>query len=93
MPKLLYFVTEDWFFVSHFLPMARVWYLNVLISLPIVLLVAAASWHFVERPAGGLRSVLKRWEERFLAIRGRRKQDAQAPGARAQPAELEQKPA
>lgn len=23
MPKLLYFVTEDWFFVSHFLPMAR----------------------------------------------------------------------
>jgi len=24
MPKLLYLVTEDWFFVSHFLPMARV---------------------------------------------------------------------
>jgi glycosyltransferase involved in cell wall biosynthesis len=24
MPKILYFVTEDWFFVSHFLPMARV---------------------------------------------------------------------
>ena len=23
MPKLLYLVTEDWFFVSHFLPMAR----------------------------------------------------------------------
>jgi glycosyltransferase involved in cell wall biosynthesis len=23
MPKLLYVVTEDWFFVSHFLPMAR----------------------------------------------------------------------
>ena len=23
MPKLLYFITEDWFFVSHFLPMAR----------------------------------------------------------------------
>ncbi len=23
MPKLLFFVTEDWFFVSHFLPMAR----------------------------------------------------------------------
>jgi glycosyltransferase involved in cell wall biosynthesis len=23
MPKLLYFVTEDWFFASHFLPMAR----------------------------------------------------------------------
>jgi glycosyltransferase involved in cell wall biosynthesis len=23
MPKILYFVTEDWFFVSHFLPMAR----------------------------------------------------------------------
>jgi glycosyltransferase involved in cell wall biosynthesis len=24
MPKILYFVTEDWFFISHFLPMARV---------------------------------------------------------------------
>ena len=23
MPKLLFVVTEDWFFVSHFLPMAR----------------------------------------------------------------------
>src|SRR4029079_9857184 len=23
MPKLLYLVTEDWFFASHFLPMAR----------------------------------------------------------------------
>jgi glycosyltransferase involved in cell wall biosynthesis len=23
MPKILYFVTEDWFFISHFLPMAR----------------------------------------------------------------------
>jgi len=23
MPKILYFVAEDWFFVSHFLPMAR----------------------------------------------------------------------
>src|ERR1700692_1723599 len=24
MPKILYLVTEDWFFVSHFLPMAKV---------------------------------------------------------------------
>src|ERR1700719_2267638 len=23
MPKILYLVTEDWFFVSHFLPMAQ----------------------------------------------------------------------
>ena len=23
MPKLLYLITEDWFFVSHFMPMAR----------------------------------------------------------------------
>ena len=23
MPKILYFVTEDWFFASHFMPMAR----------------------------------------------------------------------
>jgi peptidoglycan/LPS O-acetylase OafA/YrhL len=53
----------------HFLPMAHVWYLNVLISLPIAVLVAAASWHFVEHPASRLRSVLKRLEDQFLAFR------------------------
>jgi peptidoglycan/LPS O-acetylase OafA/YrhL len=53
----------------HFLPEARVWYLNVMISLPIAILVAAASWHFVERPANGLRSALKHLEDQFLAFR------------------------
>jgi peptidoglycan/LPS O-acetylase OafA/YrhL len=52
----------------HFFPMARVWYLNVLISLPIAVLVAAISWHFVERPANGLRWGLKRLEDQFLAF-------------------------
>jgi peptidoglycan/LPS O-acetylase OafA/YrhL len=75
--------------VMHFLPMARVWYLNILISVPIAVLVAAASWHFVERPANGLRSVLKRFEDRFLAFRIKRKLPLQAQPTRANLAELE----
>ena len=64
--------------VMHYFPVARVWYLNVLITLAIVVLVAAASWHFVERPANGLRSVLKRLEDRFLAFRAWQKSPAPA---------------
>ncbi len=55
--------------MMHFLPMARIWYLNILISLPAAYLVAAASWHFIERPAGQLRSVLKRLEDWFQEYR------------------------
>jgi peptidoglycan/LPS O-acetylase OafA/YrhL len=55
--------------IVDFLPMARVWYVNILISVPAVVLVAAASWHLVERPAGRLRPILKRLENRFLAGR------------------------
>jgi hypothetical protein len=51
----------------YLFPMVRVWYLNVL-SLPIAILVAA-SWHFVERPANGLRWGIKRIEEPDLAFR------------------------
>jgi peptidoglycan/LPS O-acetylase OafA/YrhL len=66
--------------MMHFFPVARVWYLNILVTLPIVVLVAAASWHFVERPANGLRSVLKHLETQFLAFRVRRKLAPHAPG-------------
>jgi peptidoglycan/LPS O-acetylase OafA/YrhL len=66
--------------MMHFFPVARLWYLNILVTLPIVVLVAAASWHFVERPANGLRSVLKHLETQFLAFRVRRKLAPQAPG-------------
>ena len=31
-------------------PSTRVWYINILIALPITILLAAASWHFIERP-------------------------------------------
>ena len=55
--------------MMHLLPMARIWYLNILTSLPAAFLVAAASWHFVERPAGKLRSVLKLLEDQFLDYR------------------------
>jgi peptidoglycan/LPS O-acetylase OafA/YrhL len=75
--------------MMHFFPMAHVWYFNILISLPIAVLVAAASWHFVERPANGLRSVLKRLEDQFLAFRLRRQFAPQAQGPHANLAELE----
>jgi peptidoglycan/LPS O-acetylase OafA/YrhL len=57
--------------MMHFVPIARIWYLNILISLPAAFLIAAASWHFVERPAGLLRSVLKRLEDWFQEYRNR----------------------
>jgi len=41
--------------IAHFLPWSRHWYLNFSIALPITAVVAAASWHFVERPALRLR--------------------------------------
>lgn len=75
--------------VMHFFPLARHWYLNVLISVPIAVLVAAASWHFVERPASRLRSALKRIEGRFLAFRMRRKPSLQTQGTPANLAQLE----
>jgi peptidoglycan/LPS O-acetylase OafA/YrhL len=75
--------------VMHFLPMAHAWYLNVLISLPLVIVVAAASWHFVERPANALRPTLKRFEDRFLAFRIKRKLRLQARPTPANLAELE----
>jgi peptidoglycan/LPS O-acetylase OafA/YrhL len=74
--------------MMHFFPIMQVWYLNILVSLPIVILVAAASWHFVERPANGLRSMLKRFEDRFLAFRLRRKSASEPRGERANLAEL-----
>jgi peptidoglycan/LPS O-acetylase OafA/YrhL len=75
--------------MMHFFPVARVWYLNILISLPIAVLVAAASWHFVERPANGLRSVLKRLEDQFLAFRLKRRLASQTQNTRASLAKLE----
>jgi peptidoglycan/LPS O-acetylase OafA/YrhL len=41
--------------VVHFLPDHREWWVNMLISLPITLLFAVASWHLVEKPVLSLR--------------------------------------
>ena len=45
--------------VSHILPSARYWWLNILVSLPIVIGAAMASWHVVEKPALKLRARVK----------------------------------
>lgn len=47
------------------------WTLNVLIAVPLATLMAAASWHFIEKPALGLRRPLARLEDRYLARRRR----------------------
>lgn len=53
-------------------PFAREWLINMLISVPAVVLVAALSWYCVERPAQGLRFVLKRLEAWYLGRKERR---------------------
>ncbi len=40
------------------LPWARVWWLNILLSVPCAALVAAASWHCIEKPALRLKRLL-----------------------------------
>ena len=50
-------------------PFARVWFVNILVSLPLAVLVAAFSWHCVEKPAQKLRFWLKAWEAAYLARR------------------------
>ena len=50
--------------VMALLPWAREWYWNLAIGLPLTVLVAAASWHFVEKPASKLKTqvgALERW--------------------------------
>jgi peptidoglycan/LPS O-acetylase OafA/YrhL len=53
--------------VVYMLPAARLWYVNALVSLPLVVLVAAFSWHVVEKPANRLRPWLTRVEAWFVA--------------------------
>jgi peptidoglycan/LPS O-acetylase OafA/YrhL len=53
-------------------PAAHIWYFNILICLPCIVLIAACSWHFVERPAGKLRRVAQWGEKRWLEFRLRR---------------------
>src|SRR6185295_8074003 len=64
MPKLLYLVTEDWFFVSHFLPMAR-----AARAAGMEVVVAARVQHHAGRLAAeGLRVVPLDIERRSLGV-------------------------
>lgn len=48
-------------------PIARAWQWNIMINVPLVVLFAAVSWHFVEKPAQRLRIVLKWMEAKLLS--------------------------
>jgi peptidoglycan/LPS O-acetylase OafA/YrhL len=52
--------------IVHLMPAATYWYVYAAIGIAATTLVAAASWQLVERPAGRLRPVLRRFEDRFL---------------------------
>jgi peptidoglycan/LPS O-acetylase OafA/YrhL len=54
--------------VAFWLPGSREWYLNVLISVPAALCLAALSWHFVEKPASELRKYVDWLEEKYLGF-------------------------
>jgi peptidoglycan/LPS O-acetylase OafA/YrhL len=49
------------------MPNHGIWWLNLLIGLPAVVLIAAASWHFVEKPLQGGKDILQRLEDGILA--------------------------
>lgn len=50
-------------------PHLHVWYLNLLFALPLAALMAAFSWHVVEKPALKLRKYLDYFEIRWIAVR------------------------
>lgn len=51
------------------LPSWRHWALNILLSVPAAFIIAAASWHLVEKPAQNLRGKIKPVEEAWLRWR------------------------
>lgn len=55
--------------VTHFLPWATSWWQNAAISLVVVTMIAAVSWHWVESPAQRLKSPIARAEKWFLSHR------------------------
>ena len=48
--------------IVYVFPWSHHWYLNIMLSMPCIILVAAASWHWVEKPALKLRRPLTRAE-------------------------------
>ncbi|HEV7383471.1 MAG TPA: acyltransferase, partial [Phenylobacterium sp.] len=53
-------------------PWGRHWWINIAVSVPVSALVAALSWHLVEKRALGFRTQLGAWEARWLARRAAR---------------------
>jgi len=51
--------------VVYALPSAREWYWNIAISLPLTAIIAAASWHWIEKPALALKWLLDSYERKF----------------------------
>lgn len=47
------------------------WYINAVLALPLIFLVAMFSWWCVEKPALKLRPMLIRFEDRFVALRAK----------------------
>lgn len=56
-------------FVAFMIPSSRVWYLNLLYSLPLTTIIAMISWYLVEKPSLNWKSHLYTLETRWLSIR------------------------
>jgi peptidoglycan/LPS O-acetylase OafA/YrhL len=46
--------------IAYLFPATRIWFVNALIALPIVVLLAVVSWHFIEHPALALKRRLQK---------------------------------
>lgn len=55
--------------VMAVVPWAREWYWNFLICLPASVIMAALSWHIIEKPAMKLKGLLTTMEDRYLGFR------------------------
>ena len=59
--------------VMNTLPWAQHWYLNTIISLLLVTVFAAFSWHYIEKPSLKLKKVLVNIENKYIANRSKLK--------------------
>ncbi|UYO56346.1 acyltransferase [Rhodopseudomonas palustris] len=50
------------------IPSCRIWWVNILVCVPLAAILAAMSWHFVERPAKQLKSLVESFEKQYLRI-------------------------
>ncbi len=50
---------------------AQHWWLNTLVCLPVACLISALSWHYIEKPALGLRKQLVKLEDGWVRLNGK----------------------